>query len=226
MLFSSNLISKASGSANGIVASHNKGGMYFRQRSTPINPNTIFQQVVRNAATVLTTRWSGTLTQAQRDAWAVYATNQLFVNKLGESRQIPGLAAYLKCNSPRIQAALAIIDAAPTTFVLPTFTITSVSLTAATDLASIAYPTGQAWAATGGALIVYISRPQSVGINYFKGPYQFADSINGAAVPPVSPQTVPAPFDYTAGQKFFARIRASNPDGRLSSDQFFSGVAA
>lgn len=225
MLIVSPVISKASGSLAGITAAHNKSGIYFRQRSSPVNPNTAFQQVVRNSVTTLSTRWSNVLTQAQRDGWAVYAANQPLINKVGEAKLQPPISMYIRSNSPRIQAGLSTIDDAPTTFVLPSFTVTGVTASEATQNISVAYTAGDDWEDLGGALLVKASRPQSVGIVYFKGPYRFANSINGAAIPPVSPQTVPAPFAFLQGHKLFAQIRATNPDGRLSSAQQFSFIA-
>lgn len=226
MLILSNLISKASGSVGGITASHNKGGMYLRARATPTNPNTTFQQNARNAMKSLTSDWSNTLTQAQRDAWAVYAANQPFTNRLGESKNIPPHSLYVRCNSPRSQNGLAVIDDAPTTYTLPTFTVTSVSASEATQLITVAFASGDAWEDDGGALLVQASRPQSVGINSFTGPYRIADSIDGNAIPPTSPQTVAVPFPVVEDQKLFLRISATNPDGRLSSAQFFDLIVA
>jgi hypothetical protein len=210
---------------NGITAAHNRGGMYFRARSSPTNPASSFQQDIRNFVSQLTAAWSNTLTQAQRDAWGVYSANQPLINRIGESRNPPGMAHFVRNNVPRLQGGLALADDAPTVFTLPAFTVTGVTASAATQLLSIAYTAGDAWEDDDGGLLVLVSRPQSVGINFWKGPYRFADTIEGDATPPVSPQTVAAPFVFTAGQKLFTQIRASNPDGRLSSPQRFATIA-
>lgn len=226
MLILSNLLSKSSGSLNGLVGSHNKGGMYLRQRSTPTNPATSFQQAVRNSVRDLTSRWNSTLTQAQRTSWYTYAANVALINRLGEAKNIPGLSMYTRCNVPRLQAGRTRIDDAPTNFSLGTFTDPTFAVVAATGIVTITFTNTDSWASTGGALLVWASRPQQPTIVFFKGPFRFLNSINGAAVPPTSPATATSPFTIGVGNRLFFRVRATQPDGRLSSDRFYSAVAA
>jgi len=82
------------------------------------------------------------------------------------------------------------------------------------------------WAtAVGGSLLVYSSRPQDVGISFFKGPYQFAGRVNGAGTAPTSPQNITTPFTLAAGQLVFVQFRAVNADGRISAI-FRASIAA
>lgn len=229
MLIVSPVMSKVSGSLAGITGAHNKGGIYFRQRSTPTNPNTAYQQAVRNGVKLLASNWSNTLTAAQRNAWSVYAVNQPLTNKLGESKSVPPLSQYQRSNVPRLQAGVAIVNAAPTTFTLPTFTDPSFAIIGATGVVTVTFTNAaatDAWAReVGGAMVVYISRPQSVGINFFKGPYRFMDKISGAVVPPTSPATMNSPFLGATGNQYFFRVRIMRADGRLSAERFYSAVA-
>lgn len=218
MKFKSALVTQASGSAGGATFAHNSGGLYMRARSIPTNPSTAFQTAVRNILSGLSQAWSATLTTAQRTAWDTYATNVPLIGPLGDSRKVGGLAMYIRCNTPRVQAGLSSIAAAPTIFTLGTFTNPTLTITASTGLISVAFTNTDLWAsATTGALLVYSSRPQSVGINFFKGPYRLAGKIVGATVPPTSPVSVTSPFTLTAGQKVFVQIQATLPDGRLSA---------
>lgn len=222
MKFKSLVLAQASGSTGGLVYSHNKGGMYVRSRSTPINPATPQQQAVRASLKLLTTRWQNVLTPAQRAAWAIYATNVPLVNKLGEPHAIPALSMYVRCNSPRLTTGgiTNIVDDGPTAYALATFpvpvpTLTSVHL-------SLAFDNTADWAiADGGYLFVYMSRPQSPTIVFFKGPFQNAATVAGAtAVPPTSPfvkTAINLPFPSTTGLTYFFRFNVSNADGRLSS---------
>ncbi len=54
----------------------------------PTNPNTTFQQVVRNAVSQLTSLWSDVLTQTQRDQWQVYADNVPLTKRHGEQHTV------------------------------------------------------------------------------------------------------------------------------------------
>lgn len=218
MKFKSSVYTQVSGSVGGLTYAHNKGGMYTRGRAIPTNPKTLQQQGVRNGLQLTSNAWSATLSQAQRDAWGVYAANVPIVDSLGESRNISGNSMYNRSNVPRIQVGLASVLAGPTTFTLATLTNPGVSGVASTGVISVTFTNTDAWAtAVGGALLIYVSRPQSVGIKFFKGPYQYAGRVNGAVSPPASPGTVTSPFALTAGQRVFVQIRATNADGRLSA---------
>jgi len=232
MKFKGSFLTDASGSIDGITASHNRGGKYIRARSIPVNPSSEFQQAVRNATSLLTSRWTGVVTEDQRAAWAVYAFNVPLPDAFGDPRSIPPLAMYNRCNVPRLQADpigtdLPIVDDGPTDFTLGTFSEPSITgISAGTQLLSLAFDTGDDWVGEASAgMLVYLSRPQSVGINFFKGPYRFAAAILGDNItPPTSPVDIAVPFPVVAGQKLFAQIRVTRADGRLSSAQRFTAI--
>lgn len=222
MKFSSNLLAQASGSLAGTVFSHNKGGMYVRNRSIPTNPATAAQQNVRNALKQLTTGWAD-LTAAQRLAWSTYATNVPILNKLGAARPIPALAMYLRCNSPRLanDGPTAVVPDGPTIYSLATFTIPTISVTA--NHIVLAYTNTDDWAiADGGFMYLYVSKPQNQTINFFKGPYNFLGEIAGDTMtPPTSPHTFSG-LTLVTGVRYFVRINVTNADGRLSSSALIS----
>lgn len=232
MKYKSQVYTQASGSIGGITYSHNRGGMYTRARSIPVNPSSTFQQAMRGYLSNLVVRWGQTLTQLQRDAWDVYAGNVLRTDALGEPRQLTGLNWYLAINSFRNQcfAGAATIDDAPTVMTEGVLTPpTVVSATAATEVLSIGFTNTDLWAsAISGCLGVYVSPPQSAGINFYKGPYRFAGRISGAPTPPVSPMPVTSPFPFAVGNKLFVQFRSTNPttDGRISPSfrNFATGI--
>ncbi len=212
-----------SGSVAGIVYSHNRGGQYVRARSTPTNPSSPEQQVVRNAMVVLSPRWGETLTAAQRAAWDVYALNVPIVNPLGDPINIGGIGHYVRSNVPRIQATasvLGLVDDAPTIFNLGTFTTpTFDTLSAATQQLVMSFDNTDAWANEDeAAMLVSLSRPVSPAKNFFKGPYRFSAAIPGDSItPPTSPVQIPVPFAVVEGQKVFGQLRVTRADGRLTS---------
>lgn len=219
MLFRPTIGTDLSGSLGGIVASHNKGGPYFRNRSIPTNPSTSFQQTLRNAMTVLTTAWNDDLTVVERDAWQTYADNVPLTNRIGESRNVSGQNMYVRGNIVALQTGFPRQDTAPTVFNLGSFTEPIlVSADATAQTAEVSFTNTDAWAnEDDSAMLVYLSRPQNPSINFFKGPYQFAGSIDGDAItPPVSPSTINSPFLISDGQTLFMQIRVCRADGRLS----------
>lgn len=218
MKFQSQIISRGSGSIGGLTASHNKGGNYFRARVTPTDPATAFQTVVRAAHASLVNFWNDVLTQAERDAWAVYATNTPLTDAFGDPRTVTGLNMYVRGNVSRIQNGLPRVDSAPTVFSLGEFTLTSIAVTQPTQQIAITFEATDAWAnEDDSGMLVYVSRPQNPGKSFFKGPYRLAGDIQGdATTPPTSPETLALPFAVVPGQRIFAKIRVSRADGRLS----------
>lgn len=227
MKFKSALVTQASGSAGGLTASRNAGGMYFRARALPVNPNTAFQQAVRNFMGQLTSRWKATLTESQRAGWSFYAEATPIVDKLGDSRTIPPLSMYVRSNVGRLQAGLAVVDEPPSTFGLPSLSPLTFTPDAGADEVDVTFDDADVWAnATGGGLAIFQSRPQSPTINYFNGPYRFAGVVLGDdTTPPTSPATIALPFPIVSGQKVFFQARAMEADGRVSTP-FRGGATA
>ena len=219
MLVKSALITQFSGSIGGLTGSHNRGGQYFRARTIPTNPGTPFQNAVRQFVADLVNLWNNTLTQAERDAWDNYAVNVPFVNRLGDQTFLSGLNQYVRSNVPRLQAALARIDDAPIVFNTGDFTQTTFVPTAAADTLGLGFTDTDAWAnEDDAAMLLYGARPRNPTINFFKGPYRFADLVAGDAItPPTSPASITSPFPLAADQKAFAYVRVTRADGRLST---------
>lgn len=228
MKFKSALITDASGSIGGMTASRNRGGQYFRARVVPINPNTAFQQTIRGFVASLTSGWNDTLTFGQRVAWNTYASQVLLPDTLGDPRNVGGLAMYVRTNVPRLQAALPRQDSAPVIFDLGTFTNpTFGSFDGATDSFQVTFTNTDAWAnEDDSAMLVLASRPQNDSINFFKGPYRFADLIAGdAIIAPTSPATITNPFAFAAANRIFVQIRVTRADGRLTLPFRGNGLA-
>lgn len=228
MKFKSALVTQVSGSVGGMTGSHNKGGMYFRSRAIPTNPNSPEQQAIRSAVADLSNQWSNILTIAQRDAWDVYASNVLLPGPLGDPRAVTGLNMFVRSNTPRSQAGLPVVLAAPTIFDLGEYTAPAIaSVTAATNIASITFTAADAWVdEDDSAMLFFGSRPQNQSINYFKGPYRLAGQILGDSVtPPTSPAAITNTFNLEVGNKLFIRAAVTRADGRLSTPIFLEGIA-
>jgi len=221
MKFKGTHISEASGSLAGVTYSHNRGGQYMRARAVPVNPNTLQQQAVRNYMASRSAAWGSVLTQGQRDGWEAYADQVLLTDALGEPRKATGLNHYVRCNVPRMQAAMAgsPLQVAPAIFDMGSYTNPVLGVVDQSDsTASIAYTNTDAWAiAVGGAMLVHASAGQSPGTAYFKGPYRYAGKVLGAVVPPTSPYACPLPFAVQVGQRVFVKLTFVQVDGRLSS---------
>lgn len=228
MLFRPLLGTDLSGSVGGIVASHNRGGAYFRNRSIPTNPNTTQQGVVRGAVNQLSSAWGTDLTQAQRDAWTTYGDNVGVQNRIGETIFLTGQQQYIRSNTPAIQAGIARQDDAPIIFDLGSFTDPTLdSINATLDQVDVAFTVADDWANEDDShMLVYASRPQNASVNYPNIPMRLAGTIDGdLALPPASPATLDLPFPVEVGHKVFLQGRVVRADGRLSTLFRLNGLA-
>jgi hypothetical protein len=219
MLIKSDIIAQGSGSLAGITMSHNRYGLYLRNRSIPVNPNSDRQASARNRFSQAAERWSSTLTQAQRDAWNLYGNSVTVKNALGDSVFLTGFSHYLRSNSQQQQCLSTFVDDGPTDFTLPETDATATpTVSEATQNISTAFDTNLPWVSEDGAFLqVEMSQPRGVGREFIGGPFRYADCVEGdATTPPTSPQTVSVPFAVTQNQKVEIRYRIGRADGRLS----------
>lgn len=218
MKYTSALLTAASGKLRGLVASHNKGGTYFRGKTIPTNPATAGQVAARARVGTLQARFRLTLTAVQKAAWAVFAENTNVIDRLGNSVLLTAQNWYLKANTIRMQGGFGFADAAPTTFALSTLSPLFGTVTASSTNLLMSWNQVDDWqgnTSTAGVNI-YASRPQNPTINYFTGPYFFAGTIRSTA----GSGTVGLALPFVAGPtgtKIFIRAVATAVDGRPSS---------
>ena len=212
--------STASGSMGQVTASHNRGGLYLKQRVVPTNPKTSRQNTVRTLMAQLMVLWSSTLTEAQREAWALYASNVQVLDTLGVPRNITGVNHYVRSNLVILQAGGTRVDAGPTTFTLPepdgAFAL---SVSAATNQFSVVFTdTADIWDLADNYMILYCGQPQSAGVAYFGGPWRYAGNFEGAVADhPTTPEVIDLPFVATEGQNIWGYARIALADGRVTN---------
>lgn len=206
-----------SGRLGATIASHNAGGAYLRAGSIPVNPNTDRQVAVRNAVRALSIAWQNTLTQVQRDAWDIYASNVGWFDVLGQRITLKGLNHYSRSNVARLVSGIASIDDAPNIFNIGTAEkALAVSASEATQQLTINGDGTMAWIGEANAWqFVYAGMPQNPSIKFFGGPYRLVVAIPGAGPPPW-PATPASPWVFADGQRMWVRTRIARGDGRLS----------
>lgn len=219
-------LGEMSGKLNGSVYARNRGGTYVRKWAKPTNPNTPLQQTIRAAMSALVTSWMGTLTDAQRAGWDTYAANVPMLNRLGQEIYLTGQNHYIRSNAPRLQAGVAVVDDAPTTFNLGTLNPISLNVTIAGGGFMVGYDDTQTWCDTDDSyLIIQQSKEMAATREFFKAPFTFASTIDGdAASPPTSPTLSANIYPITLGNAAFMRARLSQADGRLSSVQIVKAI--
>ena len=220
----------ARGSIAGNVFSRNRYGNYVRARTTPINPQSGRQSAIRTIVSYVTTLWLGLLTQAQRDAWNVFASNVPTTNKLGESIFLSGFNQFVKSNIVAVNLGLAPVSAGPVIFTLPgEDTDFTAALDAGTGKISVGFDPLRDWVdEDDGALVVQAGIPVNASVQFFGGPWRHAGHVQGnLALPPTSPDaTIDIPFAVADDQKVFVRAKILRADGRVSDWFRVSAIVA
>lgn len=199
------------GRIGGNVYSHNKGGDYVRLGTTPTNPQTSRQQTTRTLLGNHAGRWTSVLTQAQRDAWDVYAAANPVKNSLGEDILISGLAWFVKCNTVLSDAGATTINEPPIS-AAPTGLLTvSIDISAATtmDVTFTATPLG-----AGDRLISWVSLPVSSGATPNKAQTRLCGYSAAAAT---SPQAVTTPHSFQSGERAVGYFGVLSEEGLMSA---------
>lgn len=229
MKFTSPVYSAVSGSIAGITYARNAGGMYARARAVPVNPATEFQTLIRSAFAGAAQSWALDLDDAEQAAWNVFGTNVPVTDSLGQVRHRSGQNWYGGSATLRVQAGLDPILSGPTVFAQPPVTAPAYTIVHAATTVHVAFTNTDDWAnEDGGALLIYASRPQNPGRNFFKGPYRLAGVVLGdGTTAPTSPATVTLPFAVAgAGTKMFFKAVPLTADGRYGVGDFQSAVAS
>jgi len=216
------------GKIAGTVFARNRSGAYARAWAKPVNNRTERQVAVRALAATLGAMWAA-LSEAQRAAWNLYASDVTMVNRLGEAMNLSGYNQYYRSNAARLNAGLAAIEDGPTVMNLAEEDSSlAITVTAATNTVSVAFDNTYPWAnEDGGAMLIYVGEPQNANVQFFNGPWRYAGKIEGAtAAPPESPATFTEHFEIGVGQKVFTQARISRADGRLSSKFRANAIAS
>lgn len=210
------LVADIRGSVGGATFARNRGGMYVRNRTTPLNPQSLAQVGVRATLGLLANTWSAVLTQAQRDAWDDWAGQVPVPNAFGEDRFLSGINAFVAGNSLIQLAGDAIVADAPTVYQKGPTVEGSYTLTAATENITLDSIGGYVPPAAGVTALVFASAPKNPGVNFFKGPFRFVGSVDLTTAGAELPADLGAsPFPFAAGQPVFLRLRIVTPDGRV-----------
>jgi hypothetical protein len=105
-------MSSASGKLGGIVASHNRGGAYFRTHVVPTKATTADAMAAKARLSNLSTAFNG-LTVAQQAAWNAWASTNPIVDRIGNQQILQANAAYIAINARLVQASESTLSAPP-----------------------------------------------------------------------------------------------------------------
>ena len=228
----SHLFSQMVGSVAGITYFFNRyGSIVARNRSIPVDPMTAPQMTIRARMAASMAAWQG-MTQAQRDAWTIFANGTPWVNSLGDECRLAGVNMYLSIRMAALQIDPTIITSQfdlppcipgllqrPEVILSPcTSGILEIGfkITAFND-----HPTDSI------RLGIQISLPQNTTINFWAGPYSPALYAFTPVIPPEFATSIDI-LRLISGKRYFLRYRsldASN-ENLVSSPWHGSFIAA
>jgi hypothetical protein len=189
------------GRVGAIVFSHGKGGDIIRLGTPPTNPQTLRQQATRSILGTFSSGWTSTLTQAERDAWDVYAATNPIKNSLGLDIYINGLAWYVRANARLADASLAAVTDPPIAAAPAALTTFVVDISAA----AVADVTFTPVLAADEVMALWVSKPVSLGSTPNLAQCVLA-GYSGLAE--VSPWGAALPHAFTSGMRgvFYASV--------------------
>lgn len=208
------LVSEIRGSVGGVTFARNPAGPFARAKVIPVDPNSPLQVSRRGFFSTASTAWRDVLSAAQRDAWNVLGTTTLFKNALGDDFNPSGIQLYIRSSTMQQLAGLTVVSGPPAIAVVGSGT----NVFAHTVTVGIEQTSSTSVPTPLSRMIVYRSAPLSRGISFFKGPFQFAVTIDDVdlATPPnlVAANAVLIPL-----ARYFIRMRYILANGSASADQ-------
>jgi hypothetical protein len=211
------LVSDVRNKLNGSVMSKNRYGSYMRNKTTPVNPQTTFQQNVRAQLAANSQAWGG-LTEAQRSGWRALAAELPFTDIFGDSKILAGNSLYNKLNGNLNKIGEASISEAPVKISVPSLLTFSVAAVAAVDVLTSLNLTFTPTAIPAGySLVVYATPGISPGRNFVKNQFRLVTAIAETTASPVNIFTAySARFGAPAeDMKIFVRVAlVSNDTGQ------------
>lgn len=201
------ILGPLSGSMGGLTYARNRGGLYVKMKASPTNPNSARQQAVRGILSTASGLWQA-LTDAQRNAWDVYAASKPRMDPLGQSYDLTGHQMYVALTAVVLDQGLTEQTDPPAgadPVVLLSMTATFTSDTAI-SVVYTATPLGAA-----AALYVWQGPPQGG-----QGDPNFAQSrlVGYSAQAAASPQAFTLPMTASSGFTSNFWIGIVDGDGR------------
>lgn len=201
-------VSEMRGKEAGIIYSRNAYGSYVKQKVSPVNPQTSFQQDQRQMMGNLAQAWA-TLDAGEKAAWDNLGAQTTRINRFGDTTNYTGFAMFMKCNRNIVLTGNVAIDAAPVPGTLPTVTISAFACDVSDTKVELTYTVTPIPASM--FYFVYLTNNIVTGRRFVKNYYRFIKALAPAAA---SPQDVYTEWNaqfsnvLVAGAKIFGKVKA------------------
>lgn len=202
------LVSDVRNKLNGSVLSKNRYGNYIRNKTTPVNPQTTYQQNARSALAANSQAWGG-LTEAQRNGWKALAQEMPFTDIFGDSKILGANALFVKLNGNLRKINGTTISAAPTKVAVPGVINLSIAPTSALGvLSNIVLTFGPSTLPVGFSAAIYATPGVTPGKSFVKNQFRL---ISYWPAGEVNPLTIFGEYSLrfgtpAVGMKIFVRV--------------------
>ena len=234
MLIKSGIVTHLSGRSGSQVFAHNRSGQYARDFTSPIDPESARQLLLRGALGSANAEWRD-LSQSDRSVWNNYGNSVKVLNRFGDPHNITGRAHFIAW----FVAFTAATDAVPISFPVPTH-LTLPSSPFLLDAQIAIDGLGEArWDGTMKQIdhstdaghdqicACYTSGPLDITRNFWKQdfPYHHGHEYVGGVS-----EIVQFAFDISLGwdiagdEKCFFKARFIREDGRLSAFSYSNSI--
>lgn len=170
-------VSAFKGKLGDVVGVGGSGNGYLKERTQPKNPQTTFQQTVRNQLTTVSKGWSLLSTQ-EINNWNEAAVNENRADKrksFGGKHRLSGKSFYTERNLNRLEVGLAVSGTIFPAGTQADVTLTKINFDVANDKVTL---DGTVTTAAASWANISITPPQSAGTRAFKGRYKVFGTIN------------------------------------------------
>lgn len=175
------LVSDMRNKLNGSVLSANRYGSYIRNKVTPVNPQSIYQQ---NARQILSNLSSGyrNLSKNNIAAWNGSGVNFPFTDIFGDVKHLSGQTLFVKLNSNLLKVGQSQIDTPPMPAGFPDLAISDgiFDVDAQGDLTG-SFKIGDATVPSGMSLVVYATPGVSKSVQFVKNRFRFLGTFAATA---------------------------------------------
>lgn len=219
-----------SGSKGASTFSRNRYGAYQRRRTKPVNPDSVLQQSIRSNMRTAVELWTDTLTEVQRQAWTDWAAAVPWLNKIGETVQLTGQAAWIRAYVARNYWLLTPTGyfAPPPSATLPSLVITeeSVQLTYDISANTLEFEAGaplasNSWQVETGRLNIMVSQPVNLSRNFRPNRFRKLGTYVVGEVPTATVNLAgeTSPWVPWSGCRMWVKLRAIDADFNVSVEQ-------
>lgn len=222
-LIKSSLLADIRGSIGGTTYSRNRGGSYARNRTVPINPQSINQTRARSQLATASSDWALLLNNADRSAWNAYAETVTGLNVLGEAITYTGQQMFVRANTLLALAGQSAVTSAPTTNVVLNMSYSGgqINYDESADRVDITLDNPYT-----GFVVAFCGPPQAGAGYTLKVPYRAFGVFTATAATLIQVNgSIPDRRSFVDGQYMAWRFQGVSSDGRISNELFVRGVA-